>query len=296
MFNLMCLLMFTFIAVNPQKRARHQDGVSGRQAKNSSVKKLMVVAAAPNTEESWENIETLLGELDIASLSACPFAVDMKVQLILLGKQTGASKHACPYGHGSAPFDSPCPLITLKNLEENYKAFQAAGGDEKKAKEFKNCIRPALLQGPPDTTALELLTIPELHLLTGTVGKLAQHLIKSFPIKEDRDDFLNTFMKSNNINWCAYYPGTFKGNQTRKFLRLSKKLLSEAEGLPTAKIGERTADIIKTLVKFDQVVVACFGQELDPDFRACIKDFEKFYRSLGISVMPKVHCVFEHVS
>ena len=117
MFNMMCLLMFTFITVNPQKRARHQEGVSGRQAKNSSVKKLMVVVAAPNTKESWENIETLLGELDIASLSTCPFAVDMKVQLILLGKQTGASKHTCPYGHGSALFDSPCPLITLKNLE-----------------------------------------------------------------------------------------------------------------------------------------------------------------------------------
>ena len=100
-------------------------------------------------------------------------------------------------------------------------------------------------------------------------------------------------MKSNNITWCAYYPGTFKGNQARKFLRLSKKLLSEAEGLPTAKIGERTADIIKTLVKFDQVVVACFCQELDPDFRACIEDFEKFYWRLGISVTPKVHCVFE---
>ena len=254
----------------------------------------MVVAAAPNTEESWENIETLLGELDIASLSACPFAVDMKVQLILLGKQTGASKHACPYGHGSAPFLS-CPPITLKNLDENYKAFQAAGGDEKNAKEFNNCVRPALLQGPPDTTALELLTIPELHLLTGNTGKLAQHLVKSFPIEEDGANFLNTFMESNNISWCAYHPGTFEGNQARKFLRLSDKLLSEAEGLPPNKIGEKTTDIIKTIVKFGQVVVACFGQELDPDFEASIEEYEKFYRGLGISVTPKVHCVFEHV-
>ena len=42
--------------------------------------------------------------------------------------------------------------------------------------------------------------------------------------------------------------------------------------------------------------MACFGQELDTDFKACIKDFEEFYRSLGISVTPKVHSVFEHVS
>ena len=284
-----------FIAVNPQKRAWHQDGVSGRQFKLSSVQKLMVVAAAPDTEESWENIETLLSELDIASLSACPFAVDMKVQLILLGKQTGASKHNCPYGHGSAPYNT-CPLITLKSLEENYQAFQAAGSDEKKAKDFNNCVRPALLQGDPQTTTLELLTIAELHIMTGTVGKLIQEIIKSFPIKEDGNIFINTFMKTNNISWCSYQPGTFEGNQARKLLRSSKNLLSETEGLPSTMIGEKTADMVRTLVKFDQVVVACFGQDLDPCFRASIKEFENLYRSLGISVTPKVHCVFQHVT
>ena len=33
--------------------------------------------------------------------------------------------------------------------------------------------------------------------------------------------------------------------------------------LPSTKIGEKTADMVWTLVKFDQVVVAYFGQDLD---------------------------------
>ena len=286
--------MFPFIAVNHQKRARHQDALVGRQFKLSSVQKLIVVAAAPDTEESWENIETLLAELDIESLSSSPFAVDMKVQLILLGKQTGAAKHNCPYGHGTAPFHS-CPPITLKNLDENFQAFQAAGGDEKRAKEFFNCVRPALLQGPPETRSLELLTIAELHIMTGVVGKLVQELVKSFQQKEDGDLFINTFMKKNNISWCSYQPGTFEGNQARKLLKLSSKLLSETEGSPSTTIGEKTADVARTLANFNKVVEACFGQDLDPGFRSTIKEFEKSYRSLGISVTPKVHIVFEHV-
>ena len=45
--------------------------------------------------------------------------------------------------------------------------------------------------------------------------------------------------------------------------------------LPSTKIGEKTADMVRTLIKFDQVVVACFGQDLDPCFRASIMEFEK---------------------
>ena len=50
-----------------------------------------------------------------------------------------------------------------------------------------------------------------------------------------------------------------QGNQARKLLKLSTKLLSETEGIPSTKIGEKMADVVRTLVKFDKVVMACFG-------------------------------------
>ena len=75
-----------------------------------------------------------------------------------------------------------------------------------------------------------------------------------------------------------------------------KQLLSQTEGLPSTKIGEKTADVVRTLENFNNVVVACFGQELDPNFKTTIADSEQSYRSLGITVTPKVHVVFEHVA
>ena len=50
------------------------------------------------------------------------------------------------------------------------------------------------------------MTITKLHIMTGTVGKLVTKLVKSFPIKEDGDNFINAFMKANNISWCVYQP------------------------------------------------------------------------------------------
>ena len=132
--------------------------------------------------------------------------------------------------------------------------------------------------------------------MTGNVGKLVQEFVKTFPQKEEGNLFINNFMKAHNISWSSYQPGTFEGNQARKLLKLSTELLSETEGLPTTKIGEKTADVARTLANFNKVVEACFGQDLDPSFRTTIKDFEKSYRSLGISVTPKVHVVFEHVA
>ena len=56
-----------------------------------------MVACVPNTQESWFNIKVLLVLLDLETLGTYGLAVDMKVQLILLGKQSAAAKHACPF-------------------------------------------------------------------------------------------------------------------------------------------------------------------------------------------------------
>ena len=54
------------------------------------------MAAVPNTQESWYNVSALLRLLDLDSLgNTFNLAVDMKVQLILVGKQSAAARHAC---------------------------------------------------------------------------------------------------------------------------------------------------------------------------------------------------------
>ena len=53
--------------------------------------------------------------------------------------------------------------------------------------------------------------------------------------------------------------------------------MSETVGLPSTKIGEKMADMVRRLVKFAQMVMACFSHDLDPIFRASIMEFEKSY-------------------
>ena len=42
-------------------------------------------------------------------------------------------------------------------------------------------------------------------------------------------------------------------------------------------------------------VAACYGDNLDKNFKAIIQSFEESYMALGIPVTPKVHAVIHHV-
>ena len=50
-------------------------------------------------------------------------------------------------------------------------------------------------------------------MLTGTVGKLITELMAAFPTEDEGKAFMEAFMEKNLINWCAYRPNTFEGNQ-----------------------------------------------------------------------------------
>ena len=289
-----CLLVYEAVDgenESASKRIRYCDGVGGRKAKLTSVKRLMVIAAAPGVEENWYNIKCILDKLEVASLRTCLLSVDMKVQLLLCGKQTASSKHPCPYCECKAPFICTCPRNTLGSLKTHYTNYMAAGCKKSMAKNFNNCINPALLQGPPDLQVIEFLTFPELHVMTGTVGHLVNNMIKAFP---EGEELITNYMKDQNISWCAYHPGTFEGNQARKFLKFSEKLLVPAKKLPFSS-QYKAIEFISTIMQFNKVVVACFGQELRQNFRETITKFEEMYRKLPISVTPKVHLVFVHL-
>ena len=54
---------------------------------------------------------------------------------------------------------------------------------------------------------------------------------------------------------------------------------------------------IRGLKKFDRVVESCFGNELMKDeYEENIRAFAISFIALGISVTPKVHCIFRHVA
>ena len=275
-----------------RKRLKYSDGVSGRQAKLTSVKKLMVVAAAPGVQETWQNIKSILEQLQIFSINSCVISFDMKVQLILCGKQTAASKHPCPYCECMAPFSCVCPRNTLGSLQIHHEIYIVNGRKKANAKLFNNCVNLPLLQGPHDLPVIEMLTFPELHVMTGTVGHLINNMMKGFP---EGEKIIADFMKDHNITWCVHQPGTFEGNQARKLLQYSPKLLQLAEQLPEPARA-RAEGFIEVIAAFSEVVKACFGQELKPDYAIHIQTFESAFRRLSISITPKSHLVFEQLA
>ena len=60
-------------------------------------------------------------------------------------------------------------------------------------------------------------------------------------------------------------------------------------------VHERFQNFVQCLKLFDLVKKACFGKVLSADWLEKIRAFEKSYRSLGISITPKAHCVFFEV-
>ena len=247
-------------------------------------------------DENYYNIQKILNMLDIQSLGPnLLISVDIKLMLILLGKQSAASVHSCPYCECWGQFSCPCPANTLGSLKAHHQRFVEDGQRKASARNYNNCTQPALLSGPDDTTILQLLGFPELHAMMGATGKLVTELIKTFPDKEQGQKFVNTFMAKNNISWCAYQPGTFEGNQARKFLRKSAELEKEARLLPLSSAIPAIA-FSRTLRSLDKVVEACFGQELEQNFENDIRKFEELYRMLDISVTPKMHLIFVHAA
>ena len=53
-------------------------GIAPKQAKNSSVKKLLLIAAVPKTPENYDNVKAILNELNIEALE---FTVSADVKM-----------------------------------------------------------------------------------------------------------------------------------------------------------------------------------------------------------------------
>ena len=51
----------------------------------------------------------------------------------------------------------------------------------------------------------------------------------------------------------------------------------------------------QALKAFNEVRLACFGQDLQTDFKEKIAKFKTSYQKLDMEVFPKIHIVFDHI-
>merc|ERR1712079_4206 len=97
--------------------------------------------------------------------------------------------------------------------------------------------------------------------------------------------------------WVEKYVGKvdpsigFKGKQARTFLKKAGEMARSR----TPKFPRRLTKFINALKSFNKVVNSCFGKNLKDAYKDNIREFEVSFMALGISITPKVHCVFRHV-
>ena len=150
-------------------------------------------------------------------------------------------------------------------------------------------INPPLLIGDDRKKTLELMNISELHILTGSVSKIVSEMERlTFSSKKEGKKFLDNFFKAQDIRKCVYQgSNSFEGNQARKVLQKVDMLEQDVKKLDF-ETATKAIPFVDCLRKLDKVVTSCFGQTLDPAYEDHITAFSQQYRSLDISVTPKV--------
>ncbi|XP_065668590.1 uncharacterized protein LOC136088569 [Hydra vulgaris] len=89
-----------------------------------------------------------------------------------------------------------------------------------------------------------------------------------------------------------YHRGQFAGNECHKPLQNVDILQKLAE-----KAGAYQAQgFIETFCNFRDVVSSCFGKSLEGDLKEKIEKFKDSFLSLPVTVTPKAHAVFYHIS
>ena len=271
-----------------KKRSKYADGVCPESSKLSSVKKMFLVGLIPDVQEIYPNVKTMLEELDLDGIEY-GLSADIKIYLCLIGKQTASCLHPCPYCEAQAPYDEKSGHLTIGSLFAWHEKFLESGGNKKNAKMYQNVVNKPLLTGDDSTLTLEVLNPPELHLMTGVIGKLIMEMERrGFEYKEEGEKFVTDFLRKEDISRCVYQGSrSFEGNQARKLLVNVDRLERSVMELNMETIIE-ALPFVHTIRLFEKVVTACFGQTLNPGYEAHIDAFSKKYRSLDISVTPKV--------
>lgn len=278
-------------------KSKYKEGYCPGDFKFSGVKKLIVLFVSP-TCERHDNLTTILEELGLEAVDFA-FSADLKMVLILCGKQAASSKHCCPFCSGSAPWTGKYQSLTIGSLWANYNKYVANGSKLKSAMKFGNVVNVPLLTGPNDRWILDIFNFPELHVLTGITGKIVKEFErKVFTCAEDGKNFMDRWMvqPSVNVSRTVYHgSASFKGNMAKKLLKLSNNLSKFVDHELDEETVAKATPFMSALFQFNLVVEACFGQDLDPCYPQLINDFMVTYRALGITIPLKVHLLESHL-
>ena len=254
---------------------------AGNKYTDGGVKKIFLLAIVESVRENYNNLLAITQPLTLHSMNYT-IAANLKVANLLCGLQSHASSHPCCWCEAGPPFTTPASLRTIGSISQQAQGFASDGSRSSTARHYCNSIHAPLLVAPDDTPILDLIAPPELHLMMGCTTKILGVINNRWG--EDR---AYKWAEQQGIRRADYRGGTLEGNQCRAVLKNA--------GLLTEALPRNLKPLGHLLIKFNAIVKACFGMELDAGFAKALHDFKEAFTSSGIPITPKVHAVFDHV-
>lgn len=261
------------------------ESVNTTKTKDSGVKKCFLIGIVPCVPENYVNVKRLWLNIAIDGFQReFTIAADLKLCNILLGLMAHGSLHPCCWCNiHRKNLASRGELRTLSTLRELFWTYFDSGASKCNAKQYGNVIHPPIVHSADEySPVLDLIPPPELHLLSGPVNTLFNGMKELFPNES------NEWLAACHVQQDPLHGGSFTGNASRTLLRNVDKLreISPAE----------CASFVDTFQEFNSVVQGCYGHELADDYKDRIKKFRDCYMKTKMSVTPKVHAVFHHIT
>lgn len=247
----------------------------------SGVKGLFIIAIVYDVPETYGNVKALLDVLAVETIHF-KLAADLKLCNVIVGLQSHSCKYPCTWCEAPEPFKEEGDLRTFGSIKRHAKQFADDGGDLKYAQNYFSCTDKPLIEGDSDTTLLEAIPPPELHLMLGATNKIFEELDQQWG-----ENKAHKWAQHYNITKKDCHGSSYDGNKCKMILERSSMLMEE--------LPQDLRKFAEALMAFDEVRKACFSMDLHPNYKEYIDNFKSTYLKLGIPLTPKVHCIITHV-
>lgn len=310
-----------------EKSLYKDGGSSGKKAKLSSVKRVILLCIVPQIKESYYNVDILF-KLTKLNKIKYKFVSDLKLLLITVGQQTATSTFPCPYCFVSIndlrkrdvqkstqnknqlnkannkqnskskqiPDSQPKELNrhdlkTFGLLRIDYEQFCNIGKNKKMAKKCHSTVNLPMFEEKDDVCVLEKCPVPELHLLLGFTNHLFFDGL--VPLLGREKAFI--WPQKLHLISKSYQGEVFEGNACRKLIQKADDLMD-----PDI-VDESNKKVLKCFVaafkSLDTLVTKYFSTTLG-DLSTIDSDLKKFkndFAATGVSETLKIHIITDHL-
>lgn len=293
----------TVNVIVPPKKKTKTNKIKSRY-KDGGVKKLEIIAIVEGVIENYENVKAILNLVKLQKIDFV-IATDLKLCNILLGLSAHGCKHRCPYctvAYGDFNKKnrkkSESDLRTLGDIRkwarelheycQNMYPDNPEEGLKLHAKDFYNCIHEPLFDLPDETLIMDILPLPELHLMLGCVNGLLTELNKKWSEKSNIENPVWKFCDREGIKKITYRGFALEGPQCKLLLSKLDKLIRQ--------VPRSCKFFVKALQAFDSLRVSSFSEEVQSTFK---EDFNRFTYCFDVldwdSGSTKIHIILDHL-